>query len=69
MTQYVEGDRVQVVVAEGKTLSGHITKIQDPGPHKTYQTIKVKFDDPMVMGGTGTGWFAPHAVRPDEPES
>lgn len=69
MTQHkwVEGDRVQVQVAsQMQRLHGHIVQIQDPGPYKTYCTIKVQFDDPLVMGGTGTEWFSPDAVEPEE---
>jgi hypothetical protein len=67
MTQQklVEGDRVKAEVSPGIVLSGHIVQIQDPGPYKAYRTIKVKFDDPLVMGGTGTEWFAPDSIEPE----
>ena len=65
MTQYVEGDRVKVTVADGQTLNGHVAQTQDPGPYKTWLTIKVQFDDPLVMGGTGSQWFKPEDVEPE----
>ena len=64
--QWIEGDRVQVAVTAGVNLAGIVAKIQDPGPYKTYQTIKVRFDDPLVMGGTGEGWFSPMSVAPED---
>ena len=57
---------MQVSVPYGQdgvsVFPGHIARIQEPGPHKTYRTLKVVFDDPLVFGGTGTGWFSPKAV-------
>ena len=65
MTQhfYQPGDRVRVTVSEGHVLPGHIAQVQDPGPYKPWLTIKVQFDDPLVMGGTGSEWYKPDAVE------
>ena len=65
------GDRVQVSVPYGlegvSVFSGHVARIQDPGPHFPSQTLKVVFDDPLVFGGTGMGWFDPkHVVAEGE---
>ena len=54
-------DQAPVVVGPG-----YIARIQDPGPIKTENTVKVIFDDKLVMGGSGTGWFPPTAVFPED---
>jgi len=63
MTQHFHqpGDRVTVTVAD-KVLPGFIAQLQDPGPIKPWLTVKIQFDDPLVMGGTGSQWFSPDAV-------
>ena len=67
MTQRVwrQGDRVKVTVSEDHVLPGRISQVMDPGPYKPWLTLKVQFNDPLVMGGTGTGWFSTDAVVPE----
>lgn len=78
-TEWHEGDRVQVSFPYGDDgVSAHlgtIDRIQIPGPHHVnpHRTHKVRFDDPLIMGGMGIGWFIPEVLtregdEPAEPE-
>lgn len=65
------GDRCRVVLPiDGQEPvvvgPGYIARIQDPGPTKIENTVKVVFDDQLVMGGSGMGWFAPETVLPED---
>ena len=57
-------DRVDVHFG-GNRLSGHISRIVPQ--RKDDRPIKVVFDDPLVYGGAGAGWFrADQLSRPGE---
>ena len=58
------GQRVIVDMLTGPTLPGEIVKVADEGPYEQHpqRNIQVRFDDPLVMGGTGIGWVTPEQL-------
>jgi hypothetical protein len=42
-----------------QTLPGTLTQVV---PTKAPRSLKVVFDDPLVYGGIGAGWFSPAQV-------
>jgi hypothetical protein len=66
--EWIPGDRCKVILQGAEPIIvgfGHIASVLDFGPIKPQSTIRVIFDDPLVMGGTGTGWFSPDEVVPE----
>ena len=70
--KWVEGDRCQVSLPygpDGLTVhAGHVGRVQEPGPSKPECTVKVIFDDPLVYGGMGAGWFSPRVLTAEGAE-
>ena len=58
------GTRVLVDLGTGPILPGEVTKTADVGPFEAHpqRNVQVRFDDPLVMGGTGVGWVTPEQL-------
>lgn len=64
MTSEVQvGDRVVVTWTAEHPLPGVVEKVAEVGPYLADNTIKVRFDDPLVYGGQGVAWVNPSELR------